>query len=252
MAVSSLWLPLVYVSSLAVLFSLFARYNKTRQHIYDQTASYFPLHLAKYEYEELAEQFSPDTENGKLVLTAALAKRAVEDVRRVLKIREEKPPLEQMVREGIVGEDLFDKIVRDERELEAELQQVIEDSEMYREGWGKTIFQEASAIAQSQIQATWKQDAKARMEEEIQERMRMEGLSDAQAQEFIDSLHNDEGSSESSSDDALVPRLSGKLDEEERLRIEKELLMEEEMEKKKASKNNKSGKGKAAPKRKKK
>ncbi|KAH6572746.1 hypothetical protein BASA60_006421 [Batrachochytrium salamandrivorans] len=176
MAVSSLWLPLVYVSSLAVLFSLFARYNKTRQHIYDQTASYFPLHLAKYEYEELAEQFSPDTENGKLVLTAALAKRAVEDVRRVLKIREEKPPLEQMVREGIVGEDLFDKIVRDERELEAELQQVIEDSEMYREG-----------------------------------------------------LHNDEGSSESSSDDALVPRLSGKLDEEERLRIEKELLMEEEM-----------------------
>ncbi|KAJ1341600.1 hypothetical protein BSLG_003827 [Batrachochytrium salamandrivorans] len=107
-----------------------------------------------YEYEELAEQFSPDTENGKLVLTAALAKRAVEDVRRVLKIREEKPPLEQMVREGIVGEDLFDKIVRDERELEAELQQVIEDSEMYREGWGKTIFQEASAIAQSQIQAT--------------------------------------------------------------------------------------------------
>lgn len=51
-------------------------------------------------------------------------KRAVEDVGRVLKIREEKPPLQQMVREGIIGEDLWNKIIKAEQEVEIELNQV--------------------------------------------------------------------------------------------------------------------------------
>ena len=76
------------------------------------------------EYEELSEQYSPEDPFGKKILETALIKRATEDVIRVLRIREEKPPLQQMVREGIVGEDLLDRIETAEKELDAELADV--------------------------------------------------------------------------------------------------------------------------------
>ncbi len=65
--------------------------------------------------------------NGKRVLTIALMHRAVEGVTRAMRLREEKPPLQQMVREGIVGESLWDKLVEAEAALEEEFQDVCFD-----------------------------------------------------------------------------------------------------------------------------
>eukprot|EP00842_Homolaphlyctis_polyrhiza_P005320 jgi/Hompol1/578/HPOL_004170-RA len=52
--------------------------------------------------------------------------------------------------------------------------QVMEESEMYKEGWGKTIFQEASSITQAHIQQIWKQEAEQRMASELREKAQME------------------------------------------------------------------------------
>ena len=52
-------------------------------------------------------------------------RRAVEDVKRVLKIREEKEPLQQMVQQGIIGEDLLSNLLIVEKELDIEIQEVI-------------------------------------------------------------------------------------------------------------------------------
>ncbi|KAL2912971.1 Translocation protein S66 [Polyrhizophydium stewartii] len=279
MAHSSLWLPLVYVTSLAVLFALFARYNKGRQLQHNQSSSYFPLHTAKYEYEELAEQFSPEDPFGQMVLISSLMKRAVEDVRRVLKIREEKPPLQQMVRDGIVGEELFDRIVRAEQELEAELQMVMEDAEMYREGWGKTIFQEASQIAQQQIQQIWQAQAQARLEEKMleEEMLKQHGQTKTPGGEGHDAKHthdHDHGHSHDHSHDhghganrktpassqKAEPKAADKenvspadeIDEDERKLIEEQLLLEEEREHQKLEDSAAKSKSKATGKRKKK
>lgn len=43
---------------------------------------------------------SPETDEGRKILATALMKRAVQDVRRIMKIREEKGPLAALVRSG--------------------------------------------------------------------------------------------------------------------------------------------------------
>ena len=51
-------------------------------------------------------------------------KSAMETVRRVLRLREEKAPMKQMVREGVVGESLWERLLAAEQELEVEVQAV--------------------------------------------------------------------------------------------------------------------------------
>lgn len=83
------------------------------------------MHVTKAEYDELSELFSLDDPNGRKILETALLLRAQEGIFRAHRIQEEKPPLQQMVREGIVGEDLLEKIVLAEQELNLELEDVI-------------------------------------------------------------------------------------------------------------------------------
>jgi translocation protein SEC66 len=90
----------------------------------EEDSGYFPINKPKLEYEELAEQYSPDDMNGKRVLTVALMQRAMEGITRVMRLREEKPPLQQMVRDGVIGESLWEKLLAAEAELELEIQAV--------------------------------------------------------------------------------------------------------------------------------
>ena len=68
--------------------------------------------------------FSPETETGLKLLTTALMKRAMSDVQRAWKIRDEKPPLQGLVKQGVVGEDLWENLTRAEQELDVEIQDV--------------------------------------------------------------------------------------------------------------------------------
>ena len=85
---------------------------------------YFPPHIQKLEYIELAEQYPLDDKNGRQVLIEALMARAVESVRRVVRIRDEKPSLSQMVQSGMIGGQLLDKINAAELEIVQELEDV--------------------------------------------------------------------------------------------------------------------------------
>jgi translocation protein SEC66 len=51
-------------------------------------------------------------------------KRAVQDVRRIIKVREEKAPLAALVRSGCVGEELLANIEAAEEELNGECDEV--------------------------------------------------------------------------------------------------------------------------------
>lgn len=61
------------------------------------------------------------------ILKAALLQRAVEDIRRILSIRGAKQPLSQLLQRGSVGDDLWQRFLRAEKEMEAELRDVVEE-----------------------------------------------------------------------------------------------------------------------------
>lgn len=72
----------------------------------------------------MAEQYPLDDKYGRQVLIEALMARAVESVRRVVRIRDEKPSLSQMVSSGMIGGQLLDKINAAELEIVQELEEV--------------------------------------------------------------------------------------------------------------------------------
>ena len=61
------------------------------------------------------------------VLKAALIQRACEDIRRILEIRTAKQPLSQLLQRGSVGDELWQRFLRAEKEVEAELRDVVEE-----------------------------------------------------------------------------------------------------------------------------
>ncbi|KAI9206881.1 Pre protein translocase subunit Sec66-domain-containing protein [Polychytrium aggregatum] len=149
------WYPLFYITGLSSLFIFFVRWNSTRQkkESRQQSAnSYFGPNVNKMIYEELCEQYSLEEPEGKKLLTMALIQRAMADIKRVFQIRNEKPSLQQLVRQGVIGEELLARMDKAEQEIERELQEVQEEAEMIRSGWGQSIFQEASQVMQAQMQ----------------------------------------------------------------------------------------------------
>ncbi|KAJ3272113.1 translocation protein S66 [Terramyces sp. JEL0728] len=145
--------PVFYVGGLFGLLFFVGRIIKSKS----KKVGYFPLNKAKFEYEELAEQYSPDDSTGKKVLVAALLKRAVEAVTRVFRIRDEKPPLQGMVKEGIVNEGLWEKLLAAEAEIELEMQELLEESNMYKDNWSATFLQEVSQLVQMKMQQATQQ-----------------------------------------------------------------------------------------------
>lgn len=85
------------------------------------------------------------------VLKAALMRRAVEDIHRLVEVRNSKQALQSLLQRGSVGDDLWQRFQRAEKEIEAELRDVVQEANAFSPGWGQTIFQSASEIAQNQL-----------------------------------------------------------------------------------------------------
>jgi translocation protein SEC66 len=50
-------------------------------------------------------------------LKAALVRRAIADVQRILRIREDKPALQNLLQKGSIGDDLWNSLLAAEKEL---------------------------------------------------------------------------------------------------------------------------------------
>ena len=61
------------------------------------------------------------------VLKAALLRRAVEDIRRLMELRSQKPALSNLLQKGSVGDDLWQRFLRAEKEMEEEFRDVISE-----------------------------------------------------------------------------------------------------------------------------
>jgi translocation protein SEC66 len=87
------------------------------------------------------------------------------DVTRVLRLREDKPALQNLLQKGSVGDDIWNSLLAAEKELEAEIVEVVAEANSFVEGWGSLIFQTAGEIiANEEIRSTFEKTAESRTE----------------------------------------------------------------------------------------
>ena len=101
------------------------------------------------------------------VLRAALLRRAVEDIHRIIQVRSAKQACSTLLQRGSVGDDLWQRFLRAEKEMEEELRDVVMEVKMRQRhvcpfsnnvqanalspNWGQSIFQSANEIAANSL-----------------------------------------------------------------------------------------------------
>lgn len=78
------------------------------------------------------------------ILIAALLRRAMEDVRLIWQIRDAKAALTVLLQKGQVGDNLWERFLAAEKELELEIIEVVGEANTFLEGYGAQIFGIAS------------------------------------------------------------------------------------------------------------
>ena len=91
---------------------------------------WFPAHLQRDIYFSLLhlEPSTPEKKSPAIpesVLKAALLRRATEDIRRVLTLRSQKQALSMLLQRGSVGDDLWQRFLHAEKEMEEEVKDVV-------------------------------------------------------------------------------------------------------------------------------
>ncbi|PSN69600.1 translocation protein-like protein sec66 [Corynespora cassiicola Philippines] len=143
-----LGVPFAYLfilgSSLATFSSL---YRKRKIAKAASLEPWFPPHLQRNIYLTLLHMESPKCPDS--ILKAALLRRATEDIHRIVQIRNAKQALQVLLQRGSVGDDLWQRFQRAEKEIEEELRDVVQEANAFAPNWGQTIFQSASEMAQN-------------------------------------------------------------------------------------------------------
>ncbi|KAI0720981.1 Pre protein translocase subunit Sec66-domain-containing protein [Cerioporus squamosus] len=140
---ASVLVPVLYVfivfGSLLVFSSFYRRRNA--QKVFEP---YFPQHHERDVYFSLLQMSDPPAPE--TLLKAALVRRAMTDVTRIIRLREDKPALQNLLQKGSIGDDLWNSLLAAEKELEAEILEVAAEANAYVEGWGSVIFQTATEM----------------------------------------------------------------------------------------------------------
>lgn len=105
---------------------------------------YFSRHRERDIYVSLLQKTDPPTPEH--LLKAALVRRAVTNVNRIMRIREDKPAMQNLLQKGSIGDDLWNSLLAAEKELEAEVLETMAEANTFVDGWGQIIFQTATEI----------------------------------------------------------------------------------------------------------
>jgi len=85
------------------------------------------MHMDPAEASESAESEKQLKKVPDSILKAALLKRAVEDIQRIVQLRSSKPALQSLLQRGSVGDELWQRFQRAEQEMEAEVKDVVNE-----------------------------------------------------------------------------------------------------------------------------
>ncbi|KAJ7343553.1 translocation protein sec66 [Mycena albidolilacea] len=140
---ASVLVPVLYMfivfGGLAVFSYIYRRNTRTKS-----LPPYFPSHADRNVYVTLLQKTDPPASDQ--LLKSALVRRAMADVLRVLRLREDKPALQALLQKGSIGDDLWNSLLTAEKELEAEIMEVVAEANSFVEGWGQVIFPTANEM----------------------------------------------------------------------------------------------------------
>ncbi|CAH7688248.1 Pre protein translocase subunit Sec66-domain-containing protein [Phakopsora pachyrhizi] len=142
-----LYVPFGYITFLLGLLWLFSRYYRSRALRKKAPPPWFPEpHTARDVYISLLSLDPPPPQP---VLIAALIARAMTGVKRIMSLKESKQAMGKLLQKGQIGDDLWERLLLAEKELEVELTEVVTEANEFSEGWGSVIFDIASEAAQT-------------------------------------------------------------------------------------------------------
>ncbi|KKA26734.1 hypothetical protein TD95_000876 [Thielaviopsis punctulata] len=182
-------LPFAYLTVLVGSLMTFSSvYRKRKAAESASLAPWFPPHLQRNIYLSLLHM-NPEAGDDKektprvpdSVIRAALLRRAVEDIHRLIQVRTAKQALTALLAKGSVSDDLWQRFQRAEKDMEDELRDVVMEANALAPNWGQSIFQSANEIAakqaftsklsevESQVEADkeWWEKRKAAIREEL-------------------------------------------------------------------------------------
>lgn len=169
-SLTSLLIPIAYltilIGSLAT-FSHIHRQRKISAKIHLQP--YFPPHKARNVYNTLLHQTDSQSDLKSVpnsILCAALQERACEDILRIREIQTRKAPLNTLLQRGVVGDEVWQRLLRAEQELEAELKDVVAEANALANGWGQIIFQSANEIVMNRMSKKKIAEVRANLDQE--------------------------------------------------------------------------------------
>jgi hypothetical protein len=137
---TGLLLPTAYLIILiGSLYSFSSVYRQRQLARASKLEPWFPQHVTRNIYLSLLH-LDPEASsagNGESekklskvpdsVLKAALLKRAVEDIQRIVQLRQAKPALQTLLQRGSVGDELWQRFQRAEQEMELEVKDVVNE-----------------------------------------------------------------------------------------------------------------------------
>ncbi|KAM3550919.1 hypothetical protein ARSEF4850_008112 [Beauveria asiatica] len=140
---------LIVLSGALMTFSTIYRKRKAAESA--NLAPWFGPNLQRNVYMSLLHMEPQEGQQGPAVpdsvLKAALLRRAVEDIQRLIQIKTAKQACSALLQRGSVGDDLWQRFQRAEREMEEELRDVVTEANALAPNWGPIIFQSAHEIA---------------------------------------------------------------------------------------------------------
>ncbi|PWO00565.1 hypothetical protein FA09DRAFT_304764 [Tilletiopsis washingtonensis] len=153
----SIFVPFAYIGLLTLSLAIFSRVyrRRTAAALAAGHAPWFPEgHPERDIYQTLvlaASGASTDSQGRpveipEVVLKAALLNRAMADVRRIIRMRDDKQAMATLVQKGSLGDETVARFGMAEKELEAEILDVVSEANTFRDGWGQLIFPTAGEM----------------------------------------------------------------------------------------------------------
>ncbi|KAG9065234.1 translocation protein S66 [Linnemannia hyalina] len=168
MSSTSVWVAITYIGGWILSMRIFGYFWKNRKLAINNAEPWFSENIPKSQYIALLQQTDPEATETQL--KAALLRRAVEGVARVLSMREDKQVLASLVKQGTVGDDIWIEFTLSEKELEQEIMAIVAEANTFKEGWGQTILQTASEVLMHEKNKKTEQEMKLKREEQARQK----------------------------------------------------------------------------------
>ncbi|CAE6452784.1 Translocation protein sec66 [Schizosaccharomyces pombe 972h-] [Rhizoctonia solani] len=140
---ASIFAPVAYLVIVVGALLIFSRIYR-RRIAAQEVEQWFPEHPERDTYVSLLQCTDPPAADQ--LLKAALLRRAVADVIRVNRMREDKAALQQLLQKDAIPESLWTAFQAAEKQLEAEIVDVVTEANSFHPAWGTIIFASANEI----------------------------------------------------------------------------------------------------------